>query len=71
MKTDKGKIASQSELNFTDRLVREDERRLLTSISRSHCYQLEKQGRFPARIRLGARSCAWKLSELLAWIEGK
>ncbi|PQJ84089.1 transcriptional regulator [Photobacterium phosphoreum] len=55
----------------TERLIREDERRLITSISRAQCYQLEKKGLFPARIHLGARSCAWRLSELLAWIEAR
>lgn len=53
----------------TDRLIREDERRLITSISRSQAYQLEKQGRFPKRITLGTRSVAWKLSEIKQWLE--
>ena len=54
-----------------DRLVRERERLLITSISRTQAYQLEKQGRFPARRRLGARSVCWKLSELLEWVEAR
>ncbi len=55
----------------TDRLVREDERRLLTSISRSHAHVLEKKGLFPSRRKLGNRSVCWKLSELLAWIDNQ
>ena len=56
---------------ITDRLVREDERRLITSISRSQAYLLEQKGLFPARRKLGNRSVCWKLSELLAWVEGR
>lgn len=51
------------------RIVREAERRHITSISRTHAWQLEKQGLFPKRIRLnGSRSVGWKLSELLDWL---
>lgn len=55
---------------FTDRLVREDERRFLTSVSRSHCYILERKGLYPARRKLhGGRTNYWKLSELLTWLD--
>ncbi|HCM1204030.1 TPA: AlpA family phage regulatory protein [Vibrio parahaemolyticus] len=56
-------------LKPTDRLIREDERRTLTSISRSQAWVLEQKGLFPKRIRLGNRSVAWRLSEILEWIE--
>lgn len=57
---------------FTDRLVREDERRYLTSVSRSHAFVLEKKGLFPARRKLGgSRTNCWKLSELLAWLDNQ
>lgn len=56
---------------FTDRLVREDERRMITSVSRSQAHVLEKKGLFPARRKLGNRSVCWKLSELLEWVESK
>lgn len=51
-----------------DRLVREKERRRITSISRTTAYTLEKEGRFPARKTLGRNSCAWLLSDLLLWV---
>ncbi|WP_406732154.1 AlpA family phage regulatory protein [Vibrio scophthalmi] len=54
-----------------DRLVREEERLYITSISRSHAWVLEQKGLFPRRIVLGSRSVAWKLSELEAWIESR
>lgn len=52
-----------------DRLVKEKERQIITSISRSQAWKLEKQGKFPKRFKLSERSIAWKLSELLAWVD--
>ena len=51
-----------------DRLVREKERKYITSMSRSTVWDLENKGRFPARKPLGRNSCAWLLSDLLCWI---
>lgn len=50
-----------------DRLVREDERKSITSISRSRAWELENQGKFPPRKKQGSHSCAWLLSDLLIW----
>ncbi|MCG6308702.1 AlpA family transcriptional regulator [Vibrio alginolyticus] len=55
--------------NQTDRLVREDERKFITSISRSQAWKLEQRGLFPKRVQLGTRSVAWRLSELLEWVD--
>lgn len=51
-----------------DRLIRENERHRITSVSRTTAYTLEKSKRFPARKMLGRNSCAWLLSDLLFWI---
>ncbi|MCL1078800.1 AlpA family phage regulatory protein [Parashewanella spongiae] len=51
-----------------DRIVREAERQKITSISRSQAFQLERQNRFPKRIKLGSRSVGWRLSELQKWV---
>lgn len=51
-----------------DRLVRERERQLITSISRSTAWKLERAGQFPIRKSIGTKSCAWLLSDLLCWI---
>ncbi|EGU9030575.1 AlpA family phage regulatory protein [Vibrio parahaemolyticus] len=59
----------QSKPQLQDRVIREAERQLITSISRSQAYQLEKQGRFPKRITLGSRSVGWRLSEIMAWVD--
>ncbi|HDO1328865.1 TPA: AlpA family phage regulatory protein [Aeromonas veronii] len=50
-----------------DRLVRENERKSITTVSRTHAWVLEQKGEFPKRKKLGA-SCAWLLSDLLVWI---
>ncbi|MFA0554490.1 helix-turn-helix transcriptional regulator [Vibrio sp. 10N.222.55.A1] len=54
-----------------DRLVREQERFHITSVSRSRAWYLEKEGLFPRRIKLGSRSVAWRLSELNQWVKNK
>ncbi|EGJ5261660.1 TPA: AlpA family phage regulatory protein [Salmonella enterica] len=53
---------------INDRLVREKERRYITSISRSTAWKLERAGQFPLRKSIGPKSCAWLLSDLLCWI---
>jgi len=52
-------------------LIRLPEVRRLTGLSRSTVYRLEKQGRFVARLRLGERATAWRLDEVMAWIEAR
>jgi prophage regulatory protein len=54
-----------------DRLVKEKERLLITTISKAQAFQLERQGRFPQRRRISNRSVAWLLSELLDWVKSR
>jgi len=54
-----------------DRIVKERERKQITSISASSAWRGEKTGTFPKRVRTGERSVGWKLSELLAWVESR
>lgn len=51
-----------------DRLVREQERLHITSVSRSTAWKLEQAGQFPLRKTIGVKSCRWLLSDLLCWI---
>lgn len=53
-----------------DRLVRESERKSITTISRTQAWVLEQKGEFPKRKKLGT-SCAWLLSDLLVWIHNR
>ena len=34
-----------------------------------HIYRLEKAGKFPARVKVGANRVAWVQSEVLRWLE--
>jgi prophage regulatory protein len=49
-------------------LLRMDQVRKRTGLSRSTIYERIKLGRFPQPIRLGARSVAWIESEITAWL---
>ncbi len=56
-----------------DRLVREAERKLLTGLSRTSIFHMEKKGLFPKRRKLnpsGAGVC-WLYSELMEWINSR
>ena len=34
-----------------------------------HIYRMEKAGKFPARVKVGANRVAWVQSEVLRWLE--
>jgi prophage regulatory protein len=40
----------------------------LTGIKRTHIYRLQQLGRFPKRVKLGARASAYIASEVQGWI---
>ncbi len=56
---------------ISDRLIDAAERRALVPYSDMHIWRLERQGKFPRRIKIGPNRVAWLLSEVLAWIAGK
>lgn len=51
-----------------DRLIAEPECRAISGWSRAQRWQLERDGKFPRRLRLGPRTVRWQLSDILAWI---
>ena len=55
--------------DFSERLVREPERARITGVSRAHWANMEAQGQAPKRILIGVRTIAWRLSDLLKWVE--
>lgn len=56
----------------SERLVREEERKRITGLSRSTVWRLEREGNFPQRRLAGKNSCGWLLSDLLLWMhEGR
>lgn len=50
-----------------DRYIREDECRLLTGLSRTTRWRLERAGKFPQRRQLSDNAVGWLLSEVMAW----
>lgn len=50
------------------RLLTRHQLRALVPYSPQHILRLEKQGRFPRRVRIGANRVAWLASEVEAWI---
>jgi prophage regulatory protein len=57
--------------DLPDRLIDAKERRRLVPFSDMHVWRLERDGKFPKRIKIGPNRVAWQLSEILAWIEAK
>ena len=51
-----------------ERLIGGPECREITDLSRAQRWRLERDGKFPRRLRLGPRTVRWRLSEILAWI---
>ncbi|WP_447886456.1 helix-turn-helix transcriptional regulator [Serratia fonticola] len=52
---------------ITDRTIREPECRQITGLCRTTRYLMEREGKFPARRKLGGRAVGWMLSEIQAW----
>lgn len=54
-----------------ERFVREAERRIITGRSRAQWGRDEKTGTAPRGVKIGKRAVAWKLSELLQWMDSR
>jgi predicted DNA-binding transcriptional regulator AlpA len=42
-----------------------------TGLSRTTLWRLERQGEFPARVRLGLNSVGWREDEIAQWIDAR
>jgi prophage regulatory protein len=51
-----------------DRMVREDECRQLTGLSRATRWRQERRGTFPKRCQLSDNAVGWRLADLRAWL---
>ncbi len=68
------KLAGRDELEKMpeiERMIREDECKWLTTLPWKVRRALEKEGKFPARIRISPNFVAWRLSEVQAWVKGE
>ncbi len=54
-----------------ERSLRLPEVQQLIPYSKMHIDRLEKAGRFPKRIKIGAGRVVWMQSEVVAWLEAK
>jgi prophage regulatory protein len=50
------------------RVITRKELRLIVPYTPQHILRLEKQGKFPKRIQIGARRVGWYLAEIEAWL---
>lgn len=57
-------------MSFTSirKVVKVDQVRSITSLSRTTIWRLERDGKFPARVRLCSTSVGWYEDEILAWL---
>ena len=52
-----------------NRFIRDAECKTISGLSRSTRWRLERDGRFPRRVRIAPNCVAWRLSEILEWQE--
>ncbi len=52
-----------------NRLLRRPEVESITGLSRASIYAKMQKGEFPAPVRLGTNSVAWRVVDIEAWIE--
>jgi prophage regulatory protein len=55
----------------TRSITRPRELPLITGLSKTTCWRLEKSGDFPKRIQLSAGAVGYRTSELLSWLESR
>lgn len=61
-------MMNKAQINqFNDRIVRENECKHLTGLSRTTRFMLEKEGKFPSRRKIGGNRVGWLLSEINEW----
>ena len=61
---------NQEELD-AHRVIRIGDVTKLTAMSRTSIYRMEAEGGFPRRIQLNERATAWRLKEVLEWIDSR
>lgn len=54
---------------ITERILRLEDVRAMTGLSRSTIYAWMAGEQFPQSISLGNRSCGWLLSEISDWVQ--
>jgi len=53
------------------KILTKKELREIVPYTPQHIHRLEKAGKFPRRLQLGANRVGWRLSDIEAWIDGR
>jgi prophage regulatory protein len=53
----------------TDRIIRKPELLARIGLSDPTIWRMERDGKFPRRLRLGGNSCGWLQSEVDIWLQ--
>lgn len=53
------------------RLIRPNEAAVMLGVSKKQLYLMSQRSDFPAKIKVGRRAVAWRLSDLENWIESR
>lgn len=56
---------------FEERLVRMDEVERLTGLRKTALYAMQADGTFPRSVCISSTRVAWKLSEVMGWINSR
>lgn len=51
-----------------ERILRKPELLNMVGLSDPTVWRMEKDGKFPKRLRLGGNSCGWLISEINTWL---
>lgn len=54
-----------------NRVIREDECKAITGLSRQWRWTLEQEGKFPKRVPIGARAVGWIEAEVQEWLSNQ
>ena len=54
-----------------ERIIRKPELLSIIGLSDPTIWRMEKDGKFPKRLRLGGNSCGWLESEVDGWLQEK
>ena len=64
-------MARNDETTHMIRILRRPDVQALTGLRKTRLDELERQGKFPQRIRISDRATGWRSDEVAAWIEAR
>ncbi len=56
---------------FSERIIRSQEVKEITGLSRTTIWRLERKGEFPSRVALSEKSVGWRLGDIEQWIRNR